>query len=377
MTVLVPDLHARAAGLARPADRRRDHPPARARHPPGHRAASAARAGPASPAPGRSSRSAPADYDLGAAGDRRHLRRSRRPTPPVAGDASPVPAIAFTATVPPGAEDMDPFLAATEPHASPPPLDGLPDAAEARRRLHPDPHHHRRRPAGDAAAAARRPAARPPPGSAPTRASRSSPTAPPATRTEAVAYVIEAPGSYVLPALALDWWNTADARAARPPPPIPITIDVPAPPGWHAPPRPAARDPPLAGSPLASSLPASSSPSLVLRRRRPAPAVRSRALPRLRRAIRDATARDDPPAPRRLAGRASPPARRPSPPRSTPRSTPSTAAAYGPPGEPTRPRPAPRPPRRRRRHARRRRPRPGAAPLPPLNPTPAFPGAST
>ncbi len=56
---------------------------------------------------------------------------------------------------------------------------------------------------------------------------------PPATRTEAVTYVIEAPGHFVLPALTLEWWNTAagtrEAAATAP-----VVVDVPFPPGWHA-----------------------------------------------------------------------------------------------------------------------------------------------
>jgi hypothetical protein len=55
---------------------------------------------------------------------------------------------------------------------------------------------------------------------------------PPATRTEAVAFVIERPGSYVFPPLSVDWWNTAAATRATASTAA-VTVDVPAPPGWR------------------------------------------------------------------------------------------------------------------------------------------------
>ena len=56
---------------------------------------------------------------------------------------------------------------------------------------------------------------------------------PAATRVEAVTFVVEAPGSYTLPGVSLDWWNTARdsvATAAT----DPMVFEVAAPPGWKA-----------------------------------------------------------------------------------------------------------------------------------------------
>ena len=61
-----------------------------------------------------------------------------------------------------------------------------------------------------------------------------------------MAYVIERPGAYRLPAVTLDWWNTATSSretAAT----APISIDVPPPPGWRDPDAPARRSPPRPG----------------------------------------------------------------------------------------------------------------------------------
>ena len=125
VTVLVPTYMPEPPVWPDLADRRRHHPPARARHPPGHPAHRPATAGPASPAPGRSSRSAPPTTTSAPPPS-----PSPTPTPttnaPVDGHAR-LPDIAFSATVPAGAEGIDPFLAATS-LPSPPPLDGLPDA---------------------------------------------------------------------------------------------------------------------------------------------------------------------------------------------------------------------------------------------------------
>ena len=59
---------------------------------------------------------------------------------------------------------------------------------------------------------------------------RRSPTA---TRTEAIAYVIEAPGAYTLSGPSLDWWNTAtenrETAATNP-----VSFTVPAPAGWQS-----------------------------------------------------------------------------------------------------------------------------------------------
>jgi hypothetical protein len=151
----------------------------------------------------------------------------------------PLPTIAFSATVPPGAEGMDPFLPASRVTVTAT-VDGLPAAPKP----------------GDAFTLTLVTAADGPPAmllpplaerlpSFPgLRAYPRQPVladGPTATRTEAVAYVIEAPGRFAFPALALDWWNTAAntrATAAT----DAIAIDVPAPPGWRTPgQRPARR----------------------------------------------------------------------------------------------------------------------------------------
>ena len=128
-----------------------------------------------------------------------------------------MPDIAFSATVPPGATGMDPFLPASALKLSAT-LDGLPK--------NPCP--------GDAftltltAAAVGPPAILLPPlgaGIATPVGLRAYPEEsaltdvpgdrggpPTATRTEQVTYVIEAPGDFTLPGLSLDWWNTATSK---------------------------------------------------------------------------------------------------------------------------------------------------------------------
>jgi hypothetical protein len=169
----------------------------------------------------------PADYDLGAA----------RVTVVYADPASNAPVettldlpdVAFSAIVPPGAEGIDPFLAATdvtvtaaidgpaEPKpgdaftltltttASGPPAILLPPLAD---RL-PVPEGLRAYPRQPVIA-----------------------DGPPATRTEAVAYMIERPGSYVFPAPSIEWWDISDA-SRRTASAEALELDVPAPPGWH------------------------------------------------------------------------------------------------------------------------------------------------
>ena len=143
----------------------------------------------------------------------------------------PVPEIAFAATVPPGAGDMDPFLAATSLGVATT-VDGLPEAAAP----------------GDAFTLTVVTTADGPPAMLlPSLADRIATPAglrayprepvlddgPPTTRTEAVVYVVEAPGSYVLPGVTLDWWNLAsDARATAAT--DPVTVEVPAPAGWSS-----------------------------------------------------------------------------------------------------------------------------------------------
>ena len=53
-----------------------------------------------------------------------------------------------------------------------------------------------------------------------------------ATRREATTYVVEEPGAYRLPALAVDWWNTATGSVETAATDA-IAFDVPAPAGWH------------------------------------------------------------------------------------------------------------------------------------------------
>lgn len=143
-----------------------------------------------------------------------------------------VPDIAFTATVPAGAEGMDPFVAATSLGLDAT-VAGLPDEPKP----------------GDAftltltTTAAGPPAMLLPPLAARLpdlpglRAYPRQPVladGPPATRIEAVAYVIEQPGEYRIPALTLDWWNAGTA-ARETAATQPIAVSVPAPPGWRPP----------------------------------------------------------------------------------------------------------------------------------------------
>ncbi|WP_297973553.1 hypothetical protein [uncultured Amaricoccus sp.] len=142
-----------------------------------------------------------------------------------------LPPIAFSATVPAGAEGIDPFLAATAVTVTAA-LDGLPPAPKP----------------GDAfTLTLTTTAAGPPAILLPPLASRiATPPGlrayprepaladgPPATRTEAIAYVIEQPGTYAFPPIALDWWNTTtESRETATTAPIQLTVA--APPGWHA-----------------------------------------------------------------------------------------------------------------------------------------------
>ncbi|WP_350460724.1 hypothetical protein [Amaricoccus sp.] len=142
-----------------------------------------------------------------------------------------LPPVSFSAIVPAGAEDIDPFLAATR-LALAITLDGLP--------ADPKP--------GDAVTLTLTTTASGPPAMLlPPLADRlgtpaglrAYPRQPvlvdgdPATRAESIAYVIQQPGSYVFPGITLDWWNTATASRETATT-DPLTIDVPTPPGWHA-----------------------------------------------------------------------------------------------------------------------------------------------
>ncbi|WP_181164693.1 BatD family protein [Amaricoccus solimangrovi] len=145
-----------------------------------------------------------------------------------------LPEIAFSARLPAGAEGMDPFLPATALTLAAQ-VDGLPDAPKP----------------GDAftltltLTAEGPPAillppllaglATPPGLNAYPKAPRVSERPgerggpPRATRVEAVTYVIEKPGGYALPGVALGWWNTATGTresAAT----APVAFTVPAPP---------------------------------------------------------------------------------------------------------------------------------------------------
>jgi hypothetical protein len=149
----------------------------------------------------------------------------------------PVPGFSVSATIPEGAGDLDPFLAAASLGIEAT-LEGLPD--------HPKP--------GDSfsltltATASGPPAMLLPPLAAglPTPAGlRAYPRQPaladtPATgggpaaaaRKETIAYVIEEPGHYVLPAVSIDWWNLSN-HSVETSSTSPVTIEVPAPPGWR------------------------------------------------------------------------------------------------------------------------------------------------
>ena len=282
----------RAAGLARPADRRRDHPPAGARHPSGDPPDRPRRAGPASPAPTRSSRSAPPTSTLGAPrspsptptrednapreataaapGDRLHRHACRR-APRTSTPSSPATALTVAADVdglPAAPKPGDGFtLTLTD--------DGL-------------------RPAGDAAAAAGRPdrhprrTARLP---APAGARRT--PGDPQPRREATTYVIEEPGAYASPPSPSTGGTRRPARS-RPPPPTPSPSTSPLPPAGTMP-RPAKRPRPPRRRPRPGRSPRAAAALFLWRRRHPkarsaAPTERS-LYHDLRRAVRR-----DPPA---------------------------------------------------------------------------------
>jgi hypothetical protein len=150
-----------------------------------------------------------------------------------------LPDIAFSAALPPGAEGMDPFLAATSLTVAAE-IDGLSQtpqpgdsftltltttAAGPPAMLLPPLAERLPTPAG-LRAYPRQPALADQPGDPPT-----------GTRTEAIAYVIEQPGSYAFPALSLDWWNTARQRRETAATDA-IAVDVSPPPGWTPVPGP-------------------------------------------------------------------------------------------------------------------------------------------
>lgn len=234
----------------------------------------------------------PADFELGAATATVTYADPETNAPREVEVA--LPEIAFSATVPPGAEGIDPFLAATSLTLSAK-IDGLSDAPKP----------------GDAftftlTTTAEGPPAmllpplveglETPPG---LRAYPRQPAladGPPASRTEAVTYVIEAPGSYALPALRVDWWNTA-AASRETASTDPISLEVPAPAGWR-PPGDAAGG---LASPLrmwiavVAALALALALAFLLRRRRHPPAeAREPSLRERRSALRSAVLEDSP-----------------------------------------------------------------------------------
>lgn len=274
------------------------------------------------------------------------------------------PAIAFAATIPAGAEGIDPVLAATALTVAAA-LDGLPASPKP----------------GDAflltltTSAAGPPAIFLPP-LAPRiavppglRAYPREPVladGPTATRTEAIAFVIEQPGAYAFPAVALDWWNTAQARRETATT-DPISVTVAAPPGWRAPGH-AGRPRGALVAVAAGLLGIGAALAVVLRRRRtPRAPTESQLYRALRRAVRAAP-------PQEIRRRLAPwLAALPSPSAPPPAVLAALRAldrrAYGPPGD----QPPEDPPRQAilaSLATMRAADRPDRrAPLPPLNPT--------
>lgn len=196
-----------------------------------------------------------------------------------------LPDIAFSATVPAGAEGMEPFLAATSLTLTAT-LDGLPEGPKP----------------GDAfTLTLTTTAAGPPAMLLPALADRlptpeglrAYPRQPTlvdgatATRTEAIAYVIERPGEFELSAVSLGWWNT-EAQAAETATTETVIIHVEAPPGW----RPSDEPVPVRNLVFIALMVLAGAATLVLlvRRRRRPPSSAA-----LRRALR-AAAQSAPPA---------------------------------------------------------------------------------
>lgn len=164
---------------------------------------------------------------------------------PVTNAAMPVtvqiPPIGFAATIPPGAEGLDPFVSATAlemgGHVEGPGDDPQPGASVTRSvtvtaqgtqaMLLPE-LMSKTAPEG-LRAYPRQPDLVDSPGQ------RGAPDT--ATRTEAVTYVVEKPGDYTLPGLRLAWWNSANSRIETAVV-DPVSFSVPIPPGWHPPGQP-------------------------------------------------------------------------------------------------------------------------------------------
>lgn len=196
-----------------------------------------------------------------------------------------LPDVAFSATVPAGAEGMDPFLAAASLTLTAT-LDGLPEAPKP----------------GDAFTLTLTTTAEGPPAMLLPALSDRLPTpdglrayprqpgltdGATATRTEAIAYVVERPGDFVLPSISLAWWNIG-AQAAETARTEAVRIHVDPPPGLRSSGAPVAVGR-LAGIALAA-LAGAALLVLVARRSRKPPSSAA-----LRRALR-AAARSAPPA---------------------------------------------------------------------------------
>ena len=191
----------------------------------------------------------PADFDLGSPAIRVTYADIATNAPVTA--SITLPGIVFSATLPPGAEGIDPFVAASAltvaatvdglpaaprpgdaftltltTDASGPPAMTLPPLAEQV----PTPPGLRAYP--------RQPALVDTPGDPPT-----------AVRTEAITYVIEAPGAYTLPGPSLDWWNTS-TRTRETAATDPVSLPFRHPPaGRQEPPPDQGRSPSLHGLP--------------------------------------------------------------------------------------------------------------------------------
>lgn len=225
----------------------------------------------------------PADYDLGANEAVVTYADPETNTPVEVRLA--LPDITFSATVPAGAEGMDPFLAATSLTLTAT-LDGLPEAPKP----------------GDAFTLTLTTTAEGPPAMLLPALSDRLPTpdglrayprqpalvdGATATRTEAITYVVERPGDFELPSVRLGWWNT-HARAVETATTEAVTIHVEAPPGW----RPSGEPVPVRNLAFIALAVLAGVATLVLlaRRRRRPPSSAA-----LRRALR-AAARSAPPA---------------------------------------------------------------------------------
>jgi hypothetical protein len=225
----------------------------------------------------------PADYDIGAA-EAVVTYADPETNAPVEARLA-LPDVAFSATVPAGAQGIDPFLAATSLTLTAT-LDGLPDTPKP----------------GDAFTLTLTTTAEGPPAMLLPALSDRLPTpdglrayprqpalvdGAAATRTEAIAYVVERPGDFALPSVGLDWWNTG-AQAAETATTESVTIHVEAPPGWRA------SDEPVPVRKLAwiavAAVSGVATLVLLARRRRRPPSSAA-----LRRALR-AAARNAPPA---------------------------------------------------------------------------------